>query len=175
MGASRQRARAALRAAGGGRIALLLLALPWRTQIHAVGVARSAHQVRVFAPFAARVVEIKAPGTVQAGDSPAALDEADISSRIGQSEAARQGMLASLSGLVADVSGLEQQAVTRERLRVQMEEGASARLEIARLSMIAPFAGRSMDVESDRKPGQWQGDANAGERLHASSLDCQCD
>lgn len=153
------RRRHALLAVAG--LAVLLLALPWRTQIHAVGVARSAHQVRVFAPFASRVVAIQPPGTVKAGDSLAVLEEPDISSRIGKSEAARQGMLARLSGLVADASGLEQQAVTRERLRVQMEEGASARLEIARLSMIAPFAGRWMDVDPDRKPGQWIGNREA--------------
>ncbi|MFM0339572.1 HlyD family efflux transporter periplasmic adaptor subunit [Paraburkholderia fungorum] len=134
---------------------LLLIALPWRTQIHAEGVARTERQLRVFVPFPARIQTIHPAGRVQPDDTLVVMEEPDIASHMRGSEAGIRGYEARLAGLIADTGGLEQQAATRERLRVQYEEAQAARSEIARLIVHAPFAGQWMDVDPQWRPGQW--------------------
>ncbi len=134
---------------------LLLLAVPWRSQIHAVGVARAEHQLRVFAPYPARLQTIHPAGDVQAGATLVALDEPDIASRMSSSEASVKSYEARLGSLIADPSGADQALATRQRLSVQFEEARAARSEIARLKLQAPFAGRWLDINPDWQPGQW--------------------
>lgn len=134
---------------------LLLIAVPWRTHVHAEGVARTERQLRVFVPFPARVKLIHPVGLVQPDDTLMVMEEPDIASHVQGSEAGMRGYEARLAGLIADASGLEQQTATRERLRVQYEEAQAARSEIARLVLRAPFAGRWMDVDPQWQAGQW--------------------
>jgi putative peptide zinc metalloprotease protein len=136
---------------------LLGLAMPWRTQIDAVGVARAEHQLRVYAPYPARLQSIHPDGPVKAGETLITLDEPDIASRLQTSEASARSYEARLSGLIADPGGLAEDAVTRQRLNVQFEEARAARSEIARLNLQTPFAGIWLDVNPDWKPGQWVG------------------
>lgn len=133
------------------------LAIPWRTQVDAVGVARAEHQLRVYAPYPARLQSIHAVGPVKAGEILAVLDEPDIASRVLSSEANARSYEARLSGLLADPGGLTEDAVTRQRLNVQFEEARAARSEIARLNLATPFGGVWLDVNPDWKPGQWIG------------------
>ncbi|WP_322847161.1 HlyD family efflux transporter periplasmic adaptor subunit [Pseudomonas sp. B33.4] len=136
---------------------LVGLAMPWRTQIDAVGVARAEHQLRVYAPYPARLQSIHPGGAVKAGETLITLDEPDIASRLQSSEANARSYEARLSGLIADPGGLAEDAVTRQRLNVQFEEARAARSEIARLNLQTPFAGVWLDVNPDWKPGQWVG------------------
>jgi putative peptide zinc metalloprotease protein len=133
------------------------LAIPWRTQVDAVGVARAEHQLRVYAPYPARLQSIHEVGPVKAGEILAVLDEPDIASRLQSSEANARSYEARLSGLLADPGGLTEDAVTRQRLNVQFEEARAARSEIARLNLATPFGGVWLDVNPDWKPGQWIG------------------
>lgn len=136
-------------------VALILLALPWRTQIHAEGVARAEHMLRVFAPFPSRIQSIRAAGPVAADDTLMVMDEPDIAAQMRGSEAGIRSYEARLAGIIADTNGLDQEAAMRARLRVQYEEAASAHSEIARLRLRAPFAGRWMDVDPQWRAGQW--------------------
>ncbi len=140
---------------GALALLLLLLAVPWRSQIHALGVARAEQQLRVFAPYPARLQAIHAAGNVEAGTTLVALEEPDISSRVTSSEASVKSYEARLGGLIADPTGAEQALATRQRLSVQFEEARAARSEIARLRLQAPFAGRWLDLDPDWRPGQW--------------------
>ena len=67
-----------------GVLALIVagLAIPWHSQIDAVGVARAEHQLRVYAPYPARLQSIHAEGPVKAGETLMVLDEPDIASRL---------------------------------------------------------------------------------------------
>lgn len=136
---------------------LVLLALPWRAQVEAVGVARAEHQWRVYAPYPARLQSIHPDGQVAAGETLVVLDEPDIASRIRSSEANVRSYEARLSGLLADPSGLAEDTATRQRLNVQFEEARAARSEIARLNLQTPFAGLWLDVNPGWQPGQWVG------------------
>ena len=131
------------------------LAIPWHSQIDAVGVARAEHQWRVYAPYPARLQSVHGSTTVEAGQVLVTLDEPDLASRITSSEANARSYEARLSGLLADPSGLAEEAATRQRLNVQLEETRATRTEIARLNLQAPFAGTWLDLNPDWKPGQW--------------------
>lgn len=138
-----------------GALALLLLAVPWRTQVQAMGVARAEHQLRVFAPYPARLQALHPAGAVTAGAALVTLDEPDIASRLSSSEASARSYQARLGGLIADPSGADQAIATRQRLDVQFEEARAARSEIARLTLQAPFDGQWLDLDPARQPGQW--------------------
>jgi putative peptide zinc metalloprotease protein len=135
--------------------ALVLLAVPWRTQVHAYGVARATRQQHVFAPFPARLHYVRPRGDVAAGDVLAVLEQPDISARVLGNESSLRGLQAQLTGLLAQPGGNDEQAATRERLQVQFQEVRSAREEVARLTLRAPYAGRWTDVDPDWHAGQW--------------------
>ena len=136
-------------------LVLLLLAVPWRTQVQALGVARAEHQLRVFAPYPARLQALHPAGSVTAGAALVTLDEPDIASRLSSSEASAKSYQARLGGLIADPAGADQAIATRQRLNVQFEEARAARSEIARLTLQAPFSGQWLDLDPSRQPGQW--------------------
>lgn len=136
-------------------LALLALAVPWHSQVNAVGVARAEHQLRVYTPYPARLKSLHQAGPVKAGDVLAVLEEPDLNSRMRSSEASARSYEARLSGLLADPAGLAEDAATQQRLMVQNEEARAARSEIARLNLQAPFAGHWLDLEPDWQPGQW--------------------
>jgi putative peptide zinc metalloprotease protein len=136
---------------------LLLLAVPWRADVDADGVARAEHQLRVYAPYPARLQSIKPEGQVLAGDTLAILDDPDIASRAATGDANARSYEARLAGLIADPAGYAEAAATRQRRGVQIEEARSARSEIARLSLKSAFAGVWMDTNPDLQAGQWVG------------------
>ncbi|BAN52454.1 MULTISPECIES: site-2 protease family protein [Pseudomonas] len=136
-------------------LAVLGLALPWHSQVDAVGVARAEHQWRVYTPYPARLQSLHPAGPIKAGEVLAVLDEPDLDSRLRSSEASARSYQARLSGLLADPGGLAEDAATQQRLNVQNEEARAARSEIARLNLQAPFAGVWLDLDPDWRPGQW--------------------
>ncbi|MFJ4255950.1 HlyD family efflux transporter periplasmic adaptor subunit [Pseudomonas monteilii] len=138
-------------------VGLAALAVPWQSQVDAVGVARAEQQLRVYAPYPARLQSVRSAGTVAPGEVLAVLDEPDLDSRLRSSEASARSYQARLSGLLAQPGGLSEDAATRQRLSVQFEEARAARNEIARLKLQAPFAGLWTDLDPDVRPGQWIG------------------
>lgn len=138
-------------------LALLLVAVPWRSQIHAVGLARAEHQIRLYAPFPALLQRVHQAGPVQAGQTLVELAQPDIATRLAGSEAGMRGYNERLAGLLADPAGLAEAAATRQRYGVQYQEVRAARSEIARLNLQAPFAGQWLDLNPDWRSGQWVG------------------
>lgn len=143
--------------AGFVLLLLVLLALPWQTQIHAWGMARAERQLRVYAPYPALIREIRPVGTVRRGDMLVSLGQPDIVERVQRSDAGARSYDARLLGLLAEPSGLEEEAATRQRLGVELQEGRAARSEIERLSLQAPFDGLWRDVDPNWHAGQWTG------------------
>ena len=135
--------------------ALVGLAMPWHSQIDAVGVARAEQQWRVYAPYPARLQAVHDSAKVEAGQVLVSLEEPDLDSRLLSSQANARSYEARLSGLLADPSGLAEDAATRQRLNVQLEQSRATRSEIARLNLRAPFAGVWLDRNPDWQPGQW--------------------
>lgn len=138
-------------------LGLIGLLIPWHSQIDAAGVARAEHQLRIYAPYPARLQSVHHSAAVEAGQVLVTLDEPDLDFRLRGSEANARSYEARLSGLLADPAGLAEDAATRQRLNVQLEETRATRNEIARLNLQAPFAGSWLDLNPDWQPGQWIG------------------
>ena len=136
---------------------VLLLALPWQTQVHGWGMARAERQLRVFAPYPAQIREIQPVGQVRAGQMLVALGQPDIDERVRRSEAGARSYDARLLGMLADPDASRTDAAMRQRLGVELEEGRAARSEIERLRLVAPFDGLWRDVDPQWAPGQWVG------------------
>ncbi|MDM0044351.1 HlyD family efflux transporter periplasmic adaptor subunit [Variovorax dokdonensis] len=136
---------------------IVLLALPWQTQVHGWGMARAERQLRVFAPYPAQLREIHPVGTVAAGQTLVTLGHPDVDEKLRRSEAGARGYDARLLGLLADPGGLGEEAALRQRLGVELQEGSAARSEIERLHLQAPFAGLWRDVDPQWSSGQWIG------------------
>lgn len=136
---------------------LLWLAIPWRSQVHGYGVARSEQQLRLFTPYPGLLQQVHEAGTVEPGATLAVLDEPDIAARLRRNEANIRSYQARLRGLLADPTGLAQQSSTLQRLDVELGEVHAARSEIARLTLKAPFAGQWQDVNPQWQAGQWVG------------------
>lgn len=134
---------------------LAVLAIPWRSQIDAVGVARAEHQLRVYAPYPAKLQSVHSGPLVEAGQVLVVLNEPDLDSRAHSSEANARSYEARLSGLLADPAGLAEDAATRQRLNVQLEQTRATRSELARLQLRAPFAGHWLDLNPNWHSGQW--------------------
>lgn len=147
--------------AGLGLLLVLLLALPWQTQVHAWGMARAERQLRVYAPYPALIREIRPVGAVKKGDMLVSLGQPDIVERMERSDAGARGYDARLLGLLAEPDGRSEEAATRQRLDVQLQEGRAARSEIERLSLQAPFDGLWRDADPNWRPGQWTGVRNS--------------
>ena len=138
-------------------LVLLLLAIPWRSQIDGVGVAHAERQMRVYAPYPAQLQSLRPAGPVKAGEMLAVLDDPGISSRLLSSEANVRSYESRLTGLLADPSGLGETNATLERMDVQNLEARAARSEIARLNLQSAFDGLWLDIDPQRQPGQWLG------------------
>ncbi|HCH52954.1 MAG TPA: peptidase M50 [Aeromonas sp.] len=134
---------------------LILLALPWHSQIKGVGVARAERQLQVFTPFPARLESLRAAGPVKAGESLLQLVDPDLDWKVQGNTQSIQTYGARLGGMLDDPFGLSEQIATRERLRVQYREANATRAEIDRLRLAAPFSGLWLDVDPEQRPGQW--------------------
>nr|WP_221189721.1 site-2 protease family protein [Azomonas macrocytogenes] len=140
-----------------GLVALLLLALPWRSAIDAPAMAHSDRQQFVFAPFAARVMEISAPGQIHASQSLAQFEAPDLRAQSLRSEVAAQSLDRQLGGLIAEQDGHERSQATAERLREQIASVRAVAAETARLQVTAEFAGTWLDIDPLLRAGSWVG------------------
>ncbi|UPG95558.1 HlyD family efflux transporter periplasmic adaptor subunit [Luteibacter aegosomatissinici] len=144
-------------AAGVALLAVIALVLPWNSHVPAYGVARTAHQLKVFAPFPARLSSVRPVGSVVQGDALVVLEQPDIGLRLASSEAGAAVLEAQLAGLMAAPDGAGERAPVLQRLGVQVDEAQAARAEIHRMTLTAPFAGRWLDVSPEWRSGQWVG------------------
>jgi putative peptide zinc metalloprotease protein len=138
-------------------LACVALVVPWNTHVPAYGVARTAQQLKVFAPFPARLVSVHPVGRVAKGEPLVVLDQPEIGLRLTSSEAGAAVLEAQLSGLMASPDGSSERAPVLQRFGVQVDEAQAARAEIRRMTLIAPFAGRWLDVNPEWRGGQWVG------------------
>lgn len=138
-------------------VALLLLALPWHSRIHAPALARPAQQVRLLAPVGGQIANIAVhPGQTVPANAPLiqlrspdlAHDIQTLSRRIESLEwqIHFQGMRADTLSSVP-IAQREQQAA-RQRLHTLTAQSAQ-------LDMRAPFAAVVVDMPEPLQPGEW--------------------
>ena len=138
-----------------GMAFLLLLAIPWKTQVSGVGLAHASRQTRVYAPYAAQLNSLRQIGAVDAGALLVQLDAPDIRAQGERNQARAQGLASQLTGLQAQERGVEQTAETAGRLGEQLAELQAAGEELGRLTLRAEYAGLWLDVDPQKQSGTW--------------------
>ena len=138
-----------------GLFFLLLLAIPWKSEVEGVGVAHASRQTRIFAPYAAQISSLTAVGTVDAGALLVLLDAPDIRATGQRNQAQALGLAAQLTGLQAQERGIEQTAATASRLGEQLAEVQATGDELGRLTLRAEYAGLWLDTDPQKQAGTW--------------------
>lgn len=161
-----RRSRAVL-ALAGATLATLLLAWPWRTPVRAEGWLHAERQQQLFSPLPARIVALREPGPVRAGEVLARLDSPDVRGRAALASANAGSLSTQLDRSVGRGDGAERRALLAERLAATLAELDAQRAELGRLELRAPFDGVLGDIDPLLGPGGWVNPAQPIAMLHA--------
>lgn len=131
------------------------LALPWQTRIDGAGWLHAAQTQTLYSPFAARIVRVVDNGEVAAGDVLVELDSPDIRNRADQINEAAEALRRQADQSVGRIDGTARRNLIIEQLASQLAQLESEREELARLQLIAPYAGVIVDREPDLQAGTW--------------------
>ncbi len=135
--------------------AVVLLATPWRFDVHAPGVAHPARQQMVFSPLPARLEALQAPGPVRAGQTLAVFAVPELEDRRRRADAAIAALERRLAGLIADDAGMARRGALLRQLGEQRAERAAIEEEQARLRVLATLDGEWLDVDHTLGVGSW--------------------
>jgi len=138
-------------------LAVLLWLLPVGHEVSAPALFRAAHDLAIFPPSSARVVEVKVvPGQeVRRGDVLVRLESAELSSRAVRARMRSEGYAVEAARTSASNAQLERRLVIEEQLGEALADETGAQAEIAALTLVAPHDGRVRDVPSDLVAGRW--------------------
>ncbi|MBF0296469.1 MAG: HlyD family efflux transporter periplasmic adaptor subunit [Magnetococcales bacterium] len=142
-------------------VALLLVALlmviPWQTRIMAPAMRQAARQAALFAPHPGRLIGLEAAQGARVAEGALLFEVAtpDIEHKRAKNTKRRQVL--EWEWAVAGVTPLllEQSQVLLSQLATNVTEGLSLQREAARNRILAPFAGRVVDLVPDLRIGQW--------------------
>lgn len=167
--ARRAEIRGSRRLAGMLLLAAALGALlwPWGLPVRAEGWLHAERQQLVYSPLPARVVELREPGPVRAGERLALLDSPDLRSRAAQSAATADALARQLDRSVGRVDGAERRATLAEQLAGAAAELEAQRAELRRLELRAAFDGVLGDRDPLVQPGAWVNASQPIAMLHA--------
>jgi putative peptide zinc metalloprotease protein len=136
-------------------MALGLLAFPWAHDIHAPAQLRAEFRT-VYSPLASRIVALRAPGDVRAGEPVVVLDSPKLRN---DAERARINVIAARAQLHTAAADAEQRRDQIGRLdetvQLYQAESQAAGQELARLRLSPGFDARWTDVEPTLAVGSW--------------------
>lgn len=136
-------------------VVIVLLAVPWRVDVRAPGVAHPERQQVVYGPSPAQLVFLQPAGRVAAGQDLAVFAVPELDDRRRRVQATIRALEQRLAGLMADASGMARRAALLKQLGEQRAELAATVAEQARLRMVAAFDGDWLDVDPTLGPGSW--------------------
>ena len=138
-------------------LALLLWLLPIKREVSAPALARAAHDIAVFSPVSARVVDVKVTigQRVRQGDVLLHLESPDLASRAERARLRAEGYTAEAARTSASSAQLEKRLIVEQQLGEALADEAGARAEIDALTVRAPYAGQVRDLPSDLVAGRW--------------------
>ncbi|MGD2136824.1 MAG: efflux RND transporter periplasmic adaptor subunit [Gammaproteobacteria bacterium] len=136
---------------------LLLLALPWNTQISAPAVARYTSYAHIYPPAQARIVAVHVVTgeRVAAGQPLFLLDSPDLAQRQSQSERTIEMLRLQLARQATQASTIEAVRVLQSELARTLSEleGYTERRE--KLEITSPIAGTVVELTGALTPGRW--------------------
>ncbi len=133
----------------------LVLAVPWRSNVHAQALLRSDQQVLIYSPVPAKIASLRPAGPIKAGEAIAELDSPDTRSRANQAAIIAQALARQLDQTIGRDEGLDARASIREQLNERLAEVQAQKAELARLQLNANFDGVLMDTDPLIRPGVW--------------------
>ncbi len=138
-------------------LGLGILALPWRSEIAAVGVAQAVQHTRLFPSMPAQVkqVLVREGQQVRAGDLLFDLQAPELQAQSLAVQARIAGLEAQLERAVSNAGLIERVPLWQQELQAAQSLLLSLQEEGARLQVKAPHAGVVHDVETGLYPGAW--------------------
>ncbi len=136
---------------------LLILALPWRAEIGAPGVAQAVQHTRLFPSTAAQVKHllVREGQQVRAGELLFDLQAPELQAQSAAVQARIAGVEAQLERAVSNPGLIERVPLWQQELQAAQSLLLSLQEEGARLQIKAPHAGVVRDVEMGLYPGAW--------------------
>ena len=140
-----------------GVLAVLFWLLPISRQVSAPALARAAHDVAIFAPTSAHVLEVKVRNgqAVRRGDVLLHLESPDLSSRAERAHLRSEAYAAEATRISASSAQLERRLVIEQQWGEALADETGARDEIAALTLLAPHDGYVRDLPADLVAGRW--------------------
>jgi putative peptide zinc metalloprotease protein len=140
-----------------GAAALLLLALtvPWYSRVSGPGVVHAARQQLVFAPRAGELEEVPEHTQVAPGELMFALVQPDLLSSVQRAQALAEARASEIVGLSGQQGGEERRALLESERQRYLAEASMYGGEQSRLKLVAPFAGRLVDIDPELRLGTW--------------------
>ena len=151
--------RRASLSAGAALLALLVLALPWQTDVRAEGYVQAREDSRLFPPIAARLTQVlvKEGQTVQVGQPLFQLADPQVESQWTQLQSRIEGLEEQLAGSISAPSLRDAAPVFEQQLAAARAEQQLQAQERERLVVRAPHAGVLRDLDHGLYAGAWLG------------------
>lgn len=140
-------------------ILLLMLALPWRTEVSGEGYWQADPYTRIYPPTPARLSKIVvAEGqVVRKGDILFVLESPSVDWQLQAAQERITGIKSQLLGTVDSASLLERRHALEQQLAQAEAELASQNEDNHRLQIVAPHEGIFRDLDNGLYPGAWLG------------------
>jgi putative peptide zinc metalloprotease protein len=142
----------------GGFLAVLALAVaPWQCHVTAPAMLKAERQAGLYAASPGRVerVMVTEGQMVAEGATLLALSSPDLDHRQAQAERRSTELEYELESTSFDNTLRDRSQALREELETVLAERVSLQREQTQLSILAPMAGRIVDMSPDLRPGQW--------------------
>jgi len=137
-------------------LALLVLVLPWRTDLTAPGLLRAEHQTILYAAEPGQLATLAHNGDrVAEGDTIFALQSPTVAFHKASAEAALAGIEARMKGQAFDPDQAASLEVGWQELQGAVAERDQVAAQEAVLTVKAPFAGVVTDVPPALRLGEW--------------------
>ncbi|MBF0181528.1 MAG: HlyD family efflux transporter periplasmic adaptor subunit [Magnetococcales bacterium] len=135
----------------------LLMVFPWQTRIMAPAMLHAARHVALFAPHPGQLIGLEVKEGLRVAEGALLFEVATPDSEHKQAKNAKRRQVLEWEWAAAGVTPmlLEQSRVLFGQLATNVAEGLSLQREAARNRILAPFAGRLVDLVPDLRIGQW--------------------
>ena len=138
---------------------LLVLAVPWRSDVVADGYWQAGKHTQLFPPMPARVeqVLVREGQPVTTGQPMFVLTAPAVDSQMQQVQSRIDGLVRQFNGAIDNPSLYERSRVLEQELAAARAEYAANSAESGRLTVTAPHDGVVRDLDTSLYPGAWVG------------------
>ncbi|OBV38942.1 HlyD family efflux transporter periplasmic adaptor subunit [Janthinobacterium psychrotolerans] len=138
---------------------LVVLALPWRSDVVADGYWLAGKHGQLFPPMAARVEQVLATEgqQVKAGQPLFVLTAPAVDSQMLQLQSRIDGLVRQINGAIDNPGLYERSRVLEQELAAARAEYSAQSAESGRLTVAAPHDGAVRDLDTGLYPGAWVG------------------